>query len=105
MILSDKLIATAMNGKNETWFFGIWFELLSEMNDVRIDRARGRVILVSPHRIQQSIAAQCFNGMCDEVSQQSKLLRRKIDDVSIASYLVAANVDLDVAKLVDLRRR
>src|SRR5829696_3132316 len=93
---SDKLIATAVNGKNKTRLLGIWFELLSEMNDVRIDGTRGRIILISPNGIEQPIATECFHGMCDEVSQQGKLFSRKIDDVSIASYFVAANVYFDI---------
>src|SRR5215216_2065338 len=104
MISSDKLIATAVNGKNKTRFFGIRFELLSQMNDVRIDGARGRIILVSPNCIQQSIAAECLYGMRNEVGQQGKLLRREIDDVSFASHFVAANVHFDVAEFVNLRR-
>src|SRR5215216_193059 len=98
MISSNKLITTAVNGKNKTRFFGIRFDLLSEMNDVRIDRACGRIIFISPNCIQQSIAAEGLNRMRDEVSQQGKLLRRKIDDVSVASHFVAANVHFDVAE-------
>src|SRR6185369_2298730 len=88
---SYKLVATTMNGKYETWFFGIWFELLSEMNDVRIDCPSCRIIFITPHGIEQSIATQCFDRIRDEVSEQSKFFCGKIDDVSIATHFVTAN--------------
>src|SRR2546423_12410065 len=42
--------------------------------------------------------------MGDEVSKQSKFFGRKIDDISITSNFVAANVHLDVAEAIDLER-
>src|SRR5437870_1769397 len=54
-VSADELITSAMNGKNETRLLGIRFQLLSEVNDVRIDGARVRIIFVTPYRIQQSI--------------------------------------------------
>src|SRR5690349_179697 len=93
-----------MNGKNETRLFRVWFQLLSQVNDVRIDRARRGIVFVSPHRIEQSIAAQRFYRMSDEVCEQRKLFRREINEVPISPHFVTANVDLDVAELVNLRR-
>src|SRR5687767_3980507 len=103
--LSNKFVATAMNGKNKTRLFRIWFQLLSQVNDVRIDRACRRIVLVSPHRIKQSIATQCFYRMSDEVCQQRKLFRGEINQVAISLDFVTTNVDLDITELVNLRRR
>ena len=62
-----------MNGKNETWFFGVRFQFLPEVHDVRIDRARRGIIFVSPNSIKQTISAQRFDGMRDEISKQREL--------------------------------
>src|SRR6185503_2615269 len=94
-----------MNGKNETRLFRIGFQLLSQVNDVRIDRARGRIILISPHCVEQSIPTQRFHRMSDEVSEQRKLFRREINNVSVTLNFVTTNVDLYITELVDLRRR
>ena len=53
--LANKLITTAVNGKNETRFLRIWFQLLPEMNDVRVNRAVGAVRVGAPDGIEQLI--------------------------------------------------
>src|SRR6185503_18656874 len=102
--LSNKFITTAMNGKNETRLLRIRFQLLPQVNDMRVNGARGWIVFVSPHCIKQSITTQCFYRMSKEVSQQRKLFRREINHVSVAFDFVTTNVDLDVAELVNLRR-
>jgi hypothetical protein len=49
--LSNEFIPTAVNGKNETWLLRIWFQLLPEMDDVRINRACVRIVFITPHRV------------------------------------------------------
>src|SRR5205807_6450779 len=95
--LANKLITTAVNGKNETRFLRIWFQLLPEMNDVRVNRAGVRIVLITPHRIQQTIAAERFRRVRDEVGKQRKFLRREFYSRAGAPHFIAANVNLDVA--------
>ena len=51
-----------MNSKNETRLLRVWFQLLSEMDDVRIDCPRVGIVLVTPHRVQKPIAPERFAG-------------------------------------------
>src|SRR2546423_10463940 len=74
--LTNKLIASTMNGKNETRLLRVWFQLLPQMNNVRIDRASVWIVFITPYRIEQPIATQRFSWMRDEVRQQSELFRR-----------------------------
>ena len=99
----DELVAGAVHRHDEPRLLGIRFQFVSQMNDVRVDRAGVRVILIAPHRIQQAVAAERFRGMGDEVGEQGELLRRELDGAAGAPYLVAANVDLDVAEPIDVR--
>ena len=87
-----------MNGEDETRLLRIWFELLPQVNNVRIDCARVRIILVTPHGIKQTIARECFRRMRAEVSEQRKFLGRKIDRLAGAQHFVAADVYLDVTE-------
>src|SRR5215471_9689247 len=80
LTLTNELITGAVNGKNETRLLWIRFQLLPKMHDVRVNRARVRIILVTPHRIQQATPRERFRRMRDKVSQQSKFFRGKIDE-------------------------
>src|SRR5256885_13866193 len=82
--LTNKLIASTVNGKNETRLLRIWFQLLPQMNNVCIDRASVRIIFITPHRVEQPIATQRFSRMRNEVCKQGKLFRRKFNAVSVA---------------------
>src|SRR5438132_514286 len=101
---TNELIATAVDGKYETRLLGIRFQLLPEMDDVRIDCARVRIVVITPHRIQQPVAAKRFRWMSDEVSEQRKLFCRELDWPASASDFIAADVDLDIAESINLAR-
>ena len=81
----DELVAGAVHRHDEARFLGMWFQLLPEVNDVRVDGSRVRVVLITPDRIEQAIAAECLSGMGDEVRQQRELLRRELNDGTGAS--------------------
>src|SRR5204863_832625 len=72
--LSHELVTAAVNRKYEVWLLRIWFQLLPEVDDMRIDCARIRIVIVTPNRIQQPVAAECFRGMGNEVGEQRKFL-------------------------------
>src|SRR5207245_6895117 len=101
LLSTDELVATAMNGKYETRFLGVRLQLLPEVNDVRVDGPRARIVFVSPHFIQEPIARECFRRMRDEVSQQRKFFRREIYSCTRAQNFIAPNVDLNFAELVN----
>ena len=94
-----------MNGKYETRLFGIWFELLPQMNDVRINRARARIVFITPDRVEQSIPTQRFHWMRDEISEQRKFFRRQINQFSVAPYFIAPNVHFNVTETINFRCR
>ena len=94
-----------MHGENETRLLWIHFQLLPKVNDVGINCARVGVIIISPHRIQQTISAECFRRMGDEVRQQGKLFCRKFDRLARARYFITADVDFDIAESINVRMR
>src|SRR6266478_2169644 len=47
--LPHEFVTSAVYGKNETRLFRIRFQLLPEVNYVRVDRARVRIIFISPN--------------------------------------------------------
>src|SRR2546426_12171855 len=94
-----------MNGKNETRLFRVWFQLLSKMNDVRVDCPCVRIILVTPHRVQQPIARERFAGMRNKVGKQGELFGREINLCTRAQNCIAAYIYLDIAESIDLRSR
>ena len=71
--LSNELITSAMNGKNETRFLRIWFQLLPEMDDMRVNCPSIWIVVITPHRVQKPIAAERFRGMRNEVAEQREL--------------------------------
>src|SRR5207244_4141780 len=91
-----------MDGKYETRLLRIRFELLPEMDDVRINCACVRIALITPHRVQQTIPTKRFPGVGYEVRKQRKLFRGKINGFAGASHFIAANVDLNIAEPVNL---
>src|SRR6266704_6741117 len=95
---SDEFVAAAVNGQNEPRLLGIRLQLLPEVNDVGVYRARVGVVLIAPHLIQQAVAAERFRGMGYEVNQQRELLRRELDARAGAPHLITADVDLDVVE-------
>ena len=76
---TNEFITAAVNRKNETRLLGIWFQLLPEVDDVRVDCARVGIVFITPDRIQKPIARERFRGMGDKVGEQRKLFRREID--------------------------
>src|SRR5678815_4159494 len=101
--LSHELIATAVNSKNEAGLFGICFQFLSEMNDMRINCACAWIVVVTPHCIEQAIATQRLSRMRNEIREQREFLCGKLDKLACALYFVAAYVDFDVIKSIKLR--
>ena len=65
--LTYEFVTSAMNGEDKTRLFGIRFQLLPQVNDVRIDGARVGIAFVTPNFIEQTIATQSFRGMRNKV--------------------------------------
>ena len=93
-----------MDGKNETRLLRIWFQLLPEMDNVRIYRPCVWIVLVTPDRVQKPITGERFRRMGDEVCQQRELFCGKIQEVAGPAHFIAADVDFDIAEPVDLGR-
>src|SRR5207253_1311255 len=72
---TNELITAAVNGKNETRLLRIWFQLLPEMDDMRVHGARVWIVLITPYLIQKPIASERLRRMRDEVCQQRELFR------------------------------
>src|ERR1700760_2214611 len=67
--LSHKPIAGSMHGEKILWLFWIRFELLPQMHQVRIYGTGGGRCFVSPHLLQQPVAAERLSCVADEILQ------------------------------------
>ena len=81
--LPDKSIPSSMHGEEELRLFRIGLELLPQPHQVRIHGARRRVVVVSPNVFQQTIAAERFAGMADEILQQLEFLGRNVNGLAM----------------------
>src|SRR5438132_5307727 len=71
-LLTHELVTSSMHGKDETRLFRYRFQLLSQVNYVRVDRAGVRIILIAPDCVEQTIARKRFRRMSDKISKQRK---------------------------------
>ena len=71
--LLDEAIAQTVNGYDVSRFGGVLFDLLTELRNVVIDRARDRGAVVSPNFVEQLIAGHRFTSMPNQVPQDFKL--------------------------------
>ena len=71
---------------------------------MRINGPRVRIVLVTPHRVQQPIARERFAGMRNKIGEQSEFFRRKINLCARAQHCIAAYVHLNIAESIDLWR-
>src|SRR6202040_4449999 len=83
--LTNEFITGTVDGKNEPRLLRIWFQLLPEMDDVRVDGACVWVVLVTPDCIEQTIAAERLSRIGDKVSQQREFFRGQIHNLAGAS--------------------
>jgi hypothetical protein len=62
MPFGHKLVTCAVQRQEVTRSAGIWFELLSEPEDVIVNGARGRIVIVSPNFVQEFLSRENFAG-------------------------------------------
>ena len=73
-----------MHGQDEARLLGLGLNFLPQADNVRIHCASCREPVVAPHFLEQTIAAQRFAGMAEEILQQLKLFRGKIKFLAAA---------------------
>ena len=78
-------------------------ELLADLRDVNVDGARVAEPVVTPHAVEDLLAAQRESRPFREELEQLELLGRERDDAAADPYLAPAEVDRRVAGLDDLR--
>ena len=77
-------------------------DLLPQLRDEVVDRARGRRFLVAPDLVEDLLARHDLSGVRDEVAEQIEFARRELDALAGAVRLVGAEIDLDVADAAGL---
>src|SRR5882724_2846504 len=100
--LANKFVPNAMHRQEIARLLGNRLKLLTNAHDVGIDCAGRRIVLVSPHLVQQAIAAQRLPGMTQKMLEEFKFLSGQLHRVAAAKNLIAPEVDLDVAKGIAL---
>src|SRR5438093_9188975 len=73
------------------------FDLLPELRDEIVDRARRRRLFVAPHLIEDLLARDDLAGVRDKVTEEIELAGGEIDPPPGAVGLMGAEIDLDVA--------
>src|SRR5262249_30822274 len=77
--------------------FGYGLQLVAQANDVRVNRARCRIVRVTPDFIEQVVTAQDLSWMAEEVFEQLKLHPGALHQLAVSADLAGAQIDLDVA--------
>src|SRR5262252_6186308 len=72
---------------------------------MHIDGARHGIGVISPDRTQELDARYCSSGTFHQVAEELEFAGGKVDRIAIARDLVAPDVDLNVAELVDALAR
>src|SRR5215472_14044168 len=96
--LTDKLVTCAVHGQNEAWLFRLGFDLLPQVNDVRVDGASGWKSVIPPDFLEQTIAAQGFTLVADQIFQQLEFLGRKLQRLARAPDLAIAKIYLNLSE-------
>src|SRR5215469_1920684 len=99
MLLSPhEFVADSVHGQKITRLVGNGFEFLANADNMRVDGAGGRKILVTPHFVEKAVAAQGLSGMTEKVLEELELLSGKLDALAGANNLITAEIDLHIAK-------
>src|SRR6266404_1293288 len=99
-VLPHEFVADSMHGQEEPGLLRNWFEFLANAHDVSVHGARGGKILIAPDFVEKAVAAHRLSGMTQKMLQQLKLLARKLNGLTAAQDLVAAQVDVDIAERI-----
>src|SRR5436190_15643675 len=67
--LLDELVPDAMDRHDELRLLRPRLQLLPEMGHVGVDGSRGRIVLVAPHIVEQTLPRQRLAGMGDEIRE------------------------------------
>src|SRR5262245_41809724 len=93
-----KEIPGAMNGLDITGVVRVWLNVLTQAANMGIDGARGGIDFVAPNIIQQTVSAQKFALMPDEVFQQQKLTVGQVLPFAGFENFMALEVDDDFSE-------
>src|ERR1039458_2957791 len=104
--LPDKLVARSVDSTEMYWIGGVFFQFLPQAQNVGIDRARGRIIGVAPHFIQQFGARDYPLLVVEKETQHLELLRSERNRLAITAQLHLGEVHFHIieAKNIGLVR-
>jgi hypothetical protein len=91
-----------MYGHQEAWSSGIGLEFLAKSQDVVIDGASGRIVLITPNLIEKLFARNDSTSGRSKIFQQLEFLCRKRDQPSGVSGFHTGEIDAGLAKNQDL---
>ena len=77
--LRSKFVSRPVNGQKESRLFGGGFKFLAKTNEVRVDGARVRLILVPPDFVEKTLATQILSGVTDEIFEEFEFLRGEVE--------------------------
>ena len=87
-----------MHGHQEAWGSGIGFEFLAKSQDVVIDGASGRIVLITPNLIEKLFARNDSASGRSKIFQQLEFLCRKRDESSGVGGFHTGEIDAGFAK-------
>ena len=96
LILPNELVSRAMNREDVLGGVRRFLDLLPQLGDKVVDRARGGEFLVAPDLVEDLLAGHHLSGVLDEVAEQVELAGRELNALLAAPRLVQLEVDLDV---------
>ena len=93
-----KNIACPPNGEDVLWMGGIFFQLLSQMDDMRFDRSKGNNRFV-PDLIEDIVSGNGHIFVFYQVSQQLKFDGSQFNMDSLFAHFMRIEVNFDIGEL------
>src|ERR1044071_1112623 len=90
--LAEELVSRAMHRDDVVRVSWRILDLLPELRDVHVDRARQREVLVPPDDVEEAVARHDLAAVLDEVLQDVEFARRQLDRLAILRGFEAAEV-------------
>src|SRR4051794_12109590 len=97
-----QLVTEAPHRHEVSRFRRIGFDLRAQTPDVRVDEPAVTEVVVSPHALEQLLAAQDHARMRGELAQQAELRLGQLRQLAADAHLARAGLDLELAEDVTI---
>src|SRR5207253_1576860 len=92
---TSQAVPGATHGEDVPRLLGLWFELLAQVADVDVDRARVPICAVAPDRPEQLLAVEQPAGIGHQRVEQLELGERESHGAAVDHHLALRAIERD----------